>query len=69
MRQRTRDGILIEGADGQDRILAALYGCAAGRLLLKPLTAPGLSKAAGRFLSTRASKVFIKPFIKATTST
>lgn len=64
MRQRTRDGMLTEGADGQDRILAALYGCAAGRLLLKPLTAPGLSRLAGRFLSTRASKVFIKPFIK-----
>ena len=64
MRQRTRDGLLIEGADGQDRLLAALYGSAPGRMLLKPLTAPWLSKAAGRFLSTGASKVFIKPFIK-----
>ena len=64
MRQKTRDGILVEGADGQDRLLSALYGCAAGRLLLKPLTAPGLSRLAGRFLSTKASKVFIKPFIK-----
>ena len=64
MRQKTRNGLLIEGADGQDRLLAALYGCAAGRLLLKPLTAPGLSRLAGRFLSTKASKVFIKPFIK-----
>ena len=64
MRQKTRDGRLIEGADGQDRVLAALYGCGAGRLLLKPLTAPGLSRLAGRFLSTKASKVFIKPFIK-----
>ena len=64
MRQRTRDGLLIEGADGQDRLLAALYGSAPGRLLLKPLTAPWLSKLAGRFLSTGASKVFIRPFIK-----
>ena len=64
MRQRTRDGLLIEGADGQDRLLAALYGSAPGRLLLKPLTAPWLSKLAGSFLSTGASKVFIKPFIK-----
>ena len=64
MRQKTRDGHLIEGADGQDRLLAALYGCAAGRLLLKPLTAPGLSRLAGRFLSTKLSCVFIKPFIK-----
>ena len=64
MRQRTRDGLLIEGADGQDRLLAALYGSAPGRMLLKPLTAPWLSKLAGSFLSTGASKVFIKPFIK-----
>ena len=64
MRQKTRDGILTEGADGQDRMLAALYGSAPGRMLLKPLTAPWLSKAAGRFLSTKASCVFIKPFIK-----
>ena len=64
MKQKTRDGRLIEGADGQDRLLGALYGNAFGRMLLKPLTAPGLSKAAGAFLSTRASKIFIKPFIK-----
>ena len=64
MRQKTRDGILIEGADGQDRLLAALYGNTLGRLLLKPLTAPWLSKAAGWFLSTGASKIFIRSFIK-----
>lgn len=64
MKQRSRDGILVEGADGQDRLLAALYGNAFGRMLLKPLTAPGLSKLAGKFLSTRISKVFIKPFIR-----
>ena len=64
MKQKTRDGRLIEGADGQDRLLGALYGNALGRMLLKPLTATGLSKAAGAFLSTRASCIFIKPFIK-----
>ena len=64
MRQKTRDGLLIEGADGQDRLLAALYGNAAGRMLLKPLTAPWRSKLAGRRLSTKASCVFIKPFVK-----
>ena len=64
MKQRSRDGILVEGADGQDRLLAALYGNVFGRMLLKPLTAPGLSKLAGKFLSTKASKVFIKPFIR-----
>ena len=64
MRQKTRDGLLIEGADGQDRLLATLYGSAFGRMVLKPLTAPPLSRLAGKFLSTRASRVFIQPFIK-----
>ena len=64
MRQKTRNGVLTVGTDEQDLILGALYGCAAGRLLLKPLTAPWLSKLAGRFLSTKASKIFIEPFIR-----
>lgn len=49
---------------GQDRFLALLYGSAAGRLLLKPLVSPIVSRIAGAFLSTRLSKVFIKPFIR-----
>jgi phosphatidylserine decarboxylase len=64
MRQKTRNGVLTVGTDEQDLILGALYGCAAGRLLLKPLTTPWLSKLAGRFLSTKASKIFIEPFIR-----
>ena len=64
MRQKTRDGSLIEGTGGQDRVLGALYGNALGRMLLKPLTAPGLSRLVGRFLSTKASRVFIGPFIR-----
>ena len=64
MRQKTRNGVLIEGADGQDRLLNFLYGNAFGRMLLKPLMAPCLSRLAGRLLSTRASKVLIKSFIK-----
>ncbi len=49
---------------GQDKFLARLYGSAAGRMLLKPLVSPVISRAAGWFLSTRLSKVFIQPFIK-----
>ena len=64
MKQKTRDGRLTEGSSGQDRILSLLYGNVFGRLLLKPLTAPWLSRLAGWFLSTRVSKVFIRPFIK-----
>lgn len=65
MRQKARNGQLIEKQDGQDRVLARLYGSAVGRLLLKPLTAPWISRAAGALLSTRLSCVLIKPFIRA----
>lgn len=65
MRQKNRDGILIEKQDGQDKLLGLLYGNPVGRFLLKPLTAPWLSRLAGAFLSTRASCVLIKPFIRA----
>lgn len=62
--QKLRNGKLIQGANGQDRLLAALYGSAAGRLLLKPLTTPFVSKVAGTFLSTRYSCFLIEPFVK-----
>lgn len=59
-----RDGRLIDQPSGQDALLAALYGHALGRALLKPLVCPWFSRAAGWLLSTRLSKVFIKPFIR-----
>ena len=49
----------------QDRFLARLYGSAAGRLLLKPLVSPVVSRVAGALLNTRLSTVLIKPFIRA----
>ena len=51
-----------EGA--QERILSALYDHAAGRLLLKILTAPWVSKAGGRLLSTRISRLAVGPFVR-----
>lgn len=35
-----------------------------GRVLLKVLTQPGFSKAAGAFLDRRASRFLIRPFIE-----
>ena len=51
-----------EGA--QERILSALYDHAAGRMVLKVLTAPWVSKAGGWLLSTRASRVIVGPFAR-----
>lgn len=51
-----------EGA--QERVLSALYDHAAGRLLLKNLTAPWVSKAGGWLLSTRVSRFVVGPFAR-----
>lgn len=64
MKQKFRDGTVVHLPNGQDRLLALLYGRAWGRALLKPLTTPILSRAAGWLLSTRASCVLIHPFIR-----
>ena len=44
--------------------LPFLYKTAIGRILLKPLTAPALSKLCGRFLDSRCSAFLIKGFVK-----
>ncbi|MBQ6836270.1 MAG: phosphatidylserine decarboxylase [Clostridia bacterium] len=64
MKQKLRNGTLIEKTDGQEKALSFLYGTALGRIILKPLTAPWISKVAGALLSTKPSCVLIKPFIK-----
>ena len=44
--------------------LRFLYGTAAGRLLLRPLTAPGLSRAVGRWMDSKSSRVLIGRFVR-----
>ena len=61
--KKRRDGTLI-APGGQDKLLAALYGHVLGRMLLRPLVAPWISKAAGKLLSTRSSCILIKSFIR-----
>ena len=64
MKQKYRNGVVVEKYDGQEKLLSLLYGSAAGRVLLKPLTAPAVSRFVGWFLSTGVSRVLIKPFIR-----
>jgi len=54
----------FSGTDGQERLLGLLYGTAWGRMLLRPLVSPAVSKLAGRFLSSSLSRCLIKPFIR-----
>ncbi len=44
--------------------LRFLYNTVLGRVIIKPLICPAVSKAAGFFLSSKPSKIFIKRFIK-----
>ena len=44
--------------------LPFLYKTAIGRILLKPLTAPSLSRLCGRFLDSRLSAFLIKGFVR-----
>lgn len=64
MMMKRRDGSIINQTNGQDRLLGMLYGSAAGRLLLRPLVSPVVSKAAGAFLSSGLSRFLIRPFIR-----
>ncbi|MCR5600555.1 MAG: phosphatidylserine decarboxylase [Ruminococcus sp.] len=61
---KTRTGEVIVTNEKQNKLLEKMYGSVLGRVLLKTLTAPGLSRAAGKFMDSRPSKLLIKPFIK-----
>lgn len=61
---RDRNGEIIIKDDGQEKFLNLLYGSAFGRTALKFLTAPALSKIAGKFCDSPASQFMIVPFIK-----
>lgn len=61
---KTRTGQVIVTNENQNRLLKKLYGNIFGRILLKALTAPAVSRAVGLFMDSGASKALIKPFIK-----
>ena len=59
-----RDGSIADYSNGQNKLLGMLYGSAAGRLLLRPLISPAVSRAAGKLLSSGLSRILISPFIR-----
>lgn len=59
-----REGKIVSLETGQDVFLEKMFSCAPGRLLMKILSAPFISKAAGLFMSGRASTLLIDNFIK-----
>lgn len=62
---KTRDGKTVVTNVKQNAILKKLYSSFAGRVLLKLLTAPALSRAVGAFMDSPLSKPLIKGFIQA----
>lgn len=61
---RDRNGNLVPGDDGQDRFLEWMYGTRPGRLLVKLMIRPGVSRAAGWLLDRRISALAVRPFIR-----
>ena len=61
---KTRTGQVIATNEKQNKLLKKLYGNVFGRVLLRTLTAPAVSRAAGAFMDSGASSFLIKPFIK-----
>lgn len=59
-----RKGNIVEKGSLQDRILEGLYGHVPGRILLKALVSPAVSKLAGAFLDSGLSRVLISWFIR-----
>ncbi len=57
-------GNIVENTTGQDKFLDFLYTNMFGRMLLKPLVHPKLSKLTGKLLSSPLSTVIIPSFIK-----
>ena len=65
MRCVDRDGTEIIEGEGQKKLVKLLYQSVPGRVILRGLTKPWVSKAAGRLLDSRLSVCLIPRFIKA----
>lgn len=60
-----RNGTPCPGSKTQNRTAELLYGSLPGRMLLKLLTLPAVSRFAGALLSSPVSRIGIRPFIHA----
>ena len=64
MEWRDREGRLVPGDDGQDRMLTFLYGTVFGRGIVSVLVRPWVSNLAGKLMDSRISALAIKPFLR-----
>lgn len=64
MKCKNRNGDEIPAYDAQGGAVRFLYGTALGRAALRVLISPSVSRLAGRFLDSRASRIFIRSFVR-----
>ena len=64
MKYALRNGTRWEETSFQDQFLEKLYGGLAGRMLVKILVCPGISRLGGWLLDTRLSRCLIPGFVK-----
>lgn len=64
MKYTDREGHVTEVDSGQDKLLRTLYTTMPGRVLLKPLVQPWVSKLGGWCLNRGVSSLLIEPFVK-----
>ncbi len=64
MKQRHRDGTEVQKKIAYEGILGGMYDRLTGRMVLKVLTKPCVSRCAGWALSTRASRMLVGPFVR-----
>ncbi len=64
MKYIDRDGNYYEESSKQDQLLSWMYHHTAGRILLKGLVHPAISKLGGRLLNTKLSAILITPFVR-----
>ena len=60
---KDRKGLLWKEDSCQDKILEWMYAHMAGRILLRLLTRPAVSRFGGKILDTGISRILITPFI------
>ena len=66
MKQKHRDGTEVQKKILYEGLMCKMYERLTGRMLLKVLTKPCVSKCAGWALSTRSSRVLVGPFVRRT---
>lgn len=59
---KDRQGNIVPGDDGQDRLLEWMYGTCPGQLLVKILVQPWVSRMAGWLLDSSISRLAVEPF-------